>query len=93
MHERTCEESYRKRTSIHWDVDESVALGASISAGVRMIKEDPSSTSDSAKKELQSISINDVTPRHFGTKSLDGNLNATLVNSIIFGKKYSDSMF
>ena len=71
------------------NVDESVALGASISAGVRMIKEDPSKVSDSAKKELQGVSIKDVTPRHFGTKSLDGNINPTLVNSIILEKNIS----
>lgn len=69
------------------NVDESVALGAAISAGVRKIKKQPESISKSIQEGLSGVSIKDITPRNFGTKSLNIQKGKTEVTNAIILKK------
>lgn len=71
------------------NVDEAVALGAAIRAGIIMVKENPDRVSTTVANEVNSISIVDVANHSYGTisRTFDETLQQyTLKNSILIKK-------
>jgi molecular chaperone DnaK len=71
------------------NVDEAIALGAAIYAGLIMIKENPAAVSDSIKANLNNTKVTDVTNHSYGTisRGVDEKLQQyILTNSIIIKK-------
>lgn len=74
------------------NVDEAVALGAAIKAGQVLVKEKPSSVSNTISREMTKTKVKDVTNHSFGTISLSYHQQLqkeTLKNSIIIEKDTS----
>ena len=78
-----------KEPTIAVNVDEAVALGAAIKAGLVLLKENPSIVSNTISAEMNSIKVGDIANHSYGTISntFDDNLQKRIsVNSIIIKK-------
>lgn len=79
----------RKEPIIAVNVDEAVALGAAIKAGLVMVKNNPESVSSTIVTEMNTLSVGDIANHSYGTISMtyDENLQKHIdKNSIIIKK-------
>lgn len=78
-----------KEPIIAVNVDEAVALGAAIKAGLVMVKNNPDSVSSTIAKEMNTIKVGDVANHSYGTISItyDENLQKHISKNSIIIKK------
>lgn len=78
-----------KEPIIAVNVDEAVALGAAIKAGLVMVKNNPDAVSSTIAKEMNTIKVGDVANHSYGTISItyDENLQKHISKNSIIIKK------
>jgi len=78
-----------KEPIIAVNVDEAVALGAAIKAGLVMVKNNPASVSSTIAKEMNTLNVGDVANHSYGTISMsyDENLQKHISKNSIIIKK------
>ncbi|MDD3342134.1 MAG: Hsp70 family protein [Sulfurospirillaceae bacterium] len=71
------------------NVDEAVALGAAIKAGLITVKDSPNKVSSTIAKEMKSLNVSEVTNHSYGaiTLSFNATLNRHLASNTIILKK------